>query len=352
MTPPRVAVDPNALKAPFPYFGGKSKIAHQVWEALGDCSHYIEPFAGSAACLLARPADHVRRCETINDADGFVANVWRSLRLQPEETARWADWIVCEADLTARHLWLVGQREALTERLVADPEWCDPKAAGWWIWGMAQWIGSGWCAGNGPWRVGDDGRIAKMGGTGVHRKLPHLGDTGKGIHRQLPHLGSTILRAEWIAQWFAALSERLRDVRVCCGDWRRVLSDAAMAKRIFPAIGVFLDPPYLHSTGRCEDLYAKESSTVAAAAAAWCREHGDDPQMRIVLAGYAEEHELPGWLRIAWSPRGWAGGGYGNANKANRNAERETLWLSPACRINDAERDPAPAIPFMQPALL
>ena len=32
------------LIAPFPYFGGKSKIADIVWRALGQPKHYIEPF--------------------------------------------------------------------------------------------------------------------------------------------------------------------------------------------------------------------------------------------------------------------------------------------------------------------
>lgn len=45
----------EALIAPFPYFGGKSKVADIVWQALGQPRHYIEPFFGSGAVLLARP---------------------------------------------------------------------------------------------------------------------------------------------------------------------------------------------------------------------------------------------------------------------------------------------------------
>ena len=41
------------LAAPFPYFGGKRRAAPIVWRALGDPSGYVEPFAGSAAVLLA-----------------------------------------------------------------------------------------------------------------------------------------------------------------------------------------------------------------------------------------------------------------------------------------------------------
>lgn len=42
------------LAAPFPYFGGKRRAAPIIWGALGDPSGYVEPFAGSAAVLLAR----------------------------------------------------------------------------------------------------------------------------------------------------------------------------------------------------------------------------------------------------------------------------------------------------------
>jgi hypothetical protein len=43
------------LRAPFPYFGGKSRAAHLVWAAFGDVPNYVEPFAGSLAVLLGRP---------------------------------------------------------------------------------------------------------------------------------------------------------------------------------------------------------------------------------------------------------------------------------------------------------
>ena len=37
----------NALSAPFPWFGGKRKVAPEVWRRLGDVALYVEPFAGS-----------------------------------------------------------------------------------------------------------------------------------------------------------------------------------------------------------------------------------------------------------------------------------------------------------------
>lgn len=43
------------MKAPFTYFGGKSKVAEFVWQFLGDdIKRYFEPFAGSLAVLIAR----------------------------------------------------------------------------------------------------------------------------------------------------------------------------------------------------------------------------------------------------------------------------------------------------------
>jgi len=57
------------LKSPFPYFGGKRKVAAQVWQRFGKVGNVVEPFFGSGAFLLARPMDF--DCtETVNDLDG------------------------------------------------------------------------------------------------------------------------------------------------------------------------------------------------------------------------------------------------------------------------------------------
>jgi hypothetical protein len=33
------------LRAPFPWFGGKSRAASLIWSRIGDVSNYVEPFA-------------------------------------------------------------------------------------------------------------------------------------------------------------------------------------------------------------------------------------------------------------------------------------------------------------------
>lgn len=316
------------MRAPFPWFGGKAHIAGEVWRRLGDCPNYVEPFFGSGAALLARPASHrwCERTETVNDADGFVSNFWRAVRADPEAVARWADWPVNECDLHARHAWLVGQRESVTARLEGDPDWCDAKVAGWWVWGICAWIGSGWCSGNGPWQVVDGELVNTNGGRrGINRQLPHLGSTGQGQC------------AAWsghLAETMAALADRLRRVRVCCGDWSRVVGETPTIKHGTTAM--FLDPPYAFAE-RAGDLYAHDTD-VAAEVRRWAIAHGDDPRYRIALCGYEGEHAMPeDWMALRWKARGGYGS-QGNGRGAD-NAHRETVWFSPHCLA--ATRQPA-----------
>ena len=105
-----------------------------------------------------------------------------------------ADWPVNEADLEARHYWLVTAGRDRLAKLMARPNAYDARIAGWWVWGACAWIGSGWCSGAGPWQAASDGfrQLPHLGdgGRGINRQLPHLGDGGQGINRQLPHLGN------------------------------------------------------------------------------------------------------------------------------------------------------------------
>lgn len=316
------------LPAPFPWFGGKRKVAAEVWARFGDVENYVEPFFGSGAVLLGRPT--VQSLETVNDLDGFVANFWRAVRLQPEATAAWADYPVSENDLHARHAWLVAQRPSVVARLEGDPEWCDPKIAGWWAWGIACWIGSGFCSGKGPWVV-DDGQLVHLGnnGRGVNRQLVHLGNNGQGVNRQLVHLGDNgrCENGSRLLPWFQALSDRLRRVRVCSGDWSRVCGSSVTWKH--GLTGVFLDPPYADTANRSEDLYAHDSLSVAHDVRAWAIEAGRHPLMRVALCGYEGEHEMPGdWRVHAWD----AGKGYnGQGQEGTGNSHRERIWFSQAC---------------------
>jgi hypothetical protein len=332
------------LKAPFPYFGGKSKVAGTVWKAFGNVDHYVEPFAGSLAVLLARP--HEAKAETVNDADMYLANFWRALQQDPEQVAFYADWPTNEIDLTARHLWLVNQGRDTLEKMWANPDFYDPKIAGWWVWGISNWIGSGWCNGVGPWKSNEDGYLVNINnperrphlgnaGQGISRRLPHLGDAGKGgVDRKRIHLtsekgiNSLPIREDLLA-YFYALADRLRRVRVCCGDWSRVVTDGALSYGA--TVGILLDPPYTAEAGRDGTIYRMEDLSIGHQVAAWGIANGDNPRYRIALCGYEGEYEMPDrWQVYRWK----AGASYqsSNANGKNQeNREKETIWFSPHC---------------------
>ena len=360
-------------KSPYPWFGGKSSIAALVWARLGNVRNFVDPFLGSCAFLLGRP-EPWEGTETVNDADGMVSNFWRAIQADPAATAKFADWPVNENDLHARHVWLRGQRENLVARLEGDPDYFDPKIAGWWVWGQCCWIGAGWCdeTTTGPWSVVEvDGhpQLVRLGnaGRGVKRQLVHLGNAGRGVNRQLVHLGTAgqgvnrkrvhlgdagcgvnrkrvhiathgigrgvcADRARGdLESYFAILQDRLRDVRVCSGDWSRVCGPTPTIKQ--GLTGIVLDPPYSHQE-RDPSLYA-EDHDVSADVRRWCIDWTDDARMRIALFGYEgeghEELDGLGWDCVAWKTQGgYAGQGAGDSPGAN-NSVRERIWFSPSC---------------------
>ena len=349
------------LKAPFSWFGGKRRVASRVWKALGDVDNYVEPFFGSGAVLLGRPAWHCGVTATVNDADCFLANFWRALEHDPDATAAYADRPVNECDLVAIHAWLVSTGRERIAKMENDPDFYDAQVAGWWVWGLNSWIGGGWCVGTGPWQI-VDGVLTDMrqrphlgnAGRGTNRKLPHLGDAGRGTNRKLPHLGNAgrgtnrqlphlggygqTARARDAADgllygYFQQLAERLRKVRVCCGDWSRVVTDGALSYG--STVGVFLDPPYL-GVVRCKNLYAVEDYIISNEVREWAVANGDNPRYRIVLAGYWQEHE--GMIPPTWRSHRYSAGkscgttnvvGGKKGNDANRH--NECLWFSPHC---------------------
>jgi len=357
----------KCLKAPFSYFGGKATVASRVWKALGNVNHYLEPFCGSCAVLLARPHwNPQQHVETVVDKDGHIANVWRSLQANPDEVAKWCDWPVNHADLIARKRKLNLNTETLLERLCADDEYYDPKLAGYYIWAASCWIGAGLIcpgqrpnlanAGKGVHAKGQRPNLANAG-KGVHAKgqRPNLANAGKGVHAKgsIPNLargegvhakGSipNLARGEGVQEpyktpiydWFRELSERLRNVRVVCGDWSRVCGGDWQHKSGIP-VGIFFDPPYSDVADRTAGIYAEDSLQVAHDVQQWCLKRGNRKKYRIVLAGYYDEHkEL---LQYGWRAHHWkSGGGYGNTSGAKQtrgktNRHKECLFLSPHC---------------------
>jgi DNA adenine methylase len=311
---------PAGLSAPFPWYGAKRAIADEVWARFGDVDHYVEPFAGSLAVLLARPGP-LRRgaAETVNDADCLLANFWRAVRADPDAVAEAADWPVNEADLHARHLWLANRGREIAERVSWDPEFYDARVAGWWVWGISAWVGWDWCSGAGPW-VPEVLGLPYKGRAGVYRRVPAVGDNaGKGVH--------ALSRRGRLPEVMAALARRLRYVRVLSGDWSRAVSLGVAGSKAFRTTGVFMDPPYGEGS---DEAYAVRQPGVADAAATWALEAGNRADLRIAFCCYAgsaiwERFAAAGWAQYRWQSHG----GRGETNSAN--AKRETVWFSPAC---------------------
>jgi len=327
-------------------------VASIVWKALGQPKHYIEPFFGSGAVLLLRPNhDPKKHIETVNDKDGFICNIWRSLQHDPDEVAKWCDWPVNHADLSVRRAELIRNEGRLLENLMADEKWFDPVMAGYWIWAASCWIGSRFTSlGQRP-HISDSGhgvhaigQIPHLGdaGQGVHAlgQRPHLGHAGKGVHAlgQIPHLGNAGHGVQEpynynLYQHFRKLSERLRYVRVVCGDWKQVCGGNWQDKE--GIVGIFFDPPY-GTEDRDVNLYHHDSTTVASEVMQWCLERGSKYTYRIVLAGYEEHQEL---LSYSWTCQNWKShGGYANTsrngkqdNRGKKNRHREVLYFSPHC---------------------
>jgi hypothetical protein len=116
----------NALRPPLVYFGGKQTLAPRIAELLPDHLHYVEPYCGSLAVLLAkRPS----RMETVNDLNQELVTFWRVLR------ERLADLeVVCSLTPHSRAEYEAVQLAEPTPRPTpsgppAGSGSCSPKAA-------------------------------------------------------------------------------------------------------------------------------------------------------------------------------------------------------------------------------
>jgi DNA adenine methylase len=292
----------DLIKSPFSYFGSKRQIASLIWQGLGTVSNYIEPFAGSLSVLLANPS--IPKIETVNDINCFLANFWRAVSKDPKGVAQFADYPVNETDLHARHNWLVSAAtEDFVKKMDTDPDHYDLKIAGWWVWGMGASIGNNW-----------------MQPKGLNA-TPMLSSAGGGIHG----MSNNIL------DWFTKIQERTRRVRVCSGDWKRIVTPSitynskGLSSKDMTA--VFLDPPY--DLNKRSKVY-KDDSNIYSEVCDWAFSNGDNPRMRIALCGYEGDTVPPiGWQVYQWKNNG----GLGNMGdgQGRVNAAREVIYFSPYC---------------------
>ncbi len=281
------------FRSPFPYFGGKARVAPEVWRRFGDVKNSVEPFFGGGAVLLNRPRWSPSKLEIVNDIDALLTNFWRAIKLHPRKVAKAADYPISELDLYARMNWLMEKRESIAERLREQEAWCDPTVAAWWVWGITQHIGGGWC------------RFQS-------RARPCI--EGRGIHR----LEYDRPRADRLREEFGLIAQRLEHVRILCGDWSRAVTHCVTDR--YGVTGILLDPPYTAESGRSARLYAKDDLAIGHEVREWAVANGDNPLLRIALCGYEGEYDMPSnWSAFEWKAVG------------SKSGHKERIWFSPHC---------------------
>ncbi|GIH26025.1 DNA methyltransferase [Acrocarpospora phusangensis] len=108
------------MKPPMPYYGSKQTLGDQIAALLPPHEHYVEPYAGSLAVLLAKSPS---RMETVNDIDEDLMVFWRVLRERSGEleqicaltphsraeyrTAKYADLSAMDDLERARMVWII-----------------------------------------------------------------------------------------------------------------------------------------------------------------------------------------------------------------------------------------------------
>ena len=257
----------------------------------------------------------------------------------------------------------------------ADPDFYDAQVAGWWVWGVNAWIGAGWCPGTGRGstpatasasapprqrRAGRGTTAPHLGnaGRGVNRKRPHLGDAGQGVNRKRPHLGdagqgvnrqrptSATPGGRATTTWSTGRTSSATS-RSSPGDSATSASAAATGRASAPAAPCRTGPRSACSRPRTSATSALQTCTRSTTTrfprrSDWCLEHGDDPRLRIVLAGYRAEHDdlMPDtWRRHYYSrhpPRDSTTESAARQDGNHANRANEVLWFSPALR------DPGP----------
>lgn len=268
------------------YFGGKTRLAARIAALLPKHDHYVEPYAGSLAVLLAKP---MSRMETVNDLDHELMTFWRVLRNKPEHLAR-----VCALTPHSRAEHLAAfdvDYDSLDELEIARLVWVRINQ-------------------------GRSGTLRKTG----WRYYVNPGATNSPM---TDYLAAYVTR-------MAAAAERLQHVSLECRPALEVIDKFGR----FDANCLYVDPPYLAET-RSSGTYQTEMSSP--------EEHEQllealqRARASVVLSGYASDLydvSLSDWCRIEIPTTTGQGG--------TRQDRTEVIWsnrdinLTPTFDFGDA----------------
>jgi DNA adenine methylase len=243
----------STVKPPFPYFGGKQRIARQIIEQFPEHRGYIEPYAGSLSVLFAKEPTVL---EVVNDLNGHLVTFWRVLRDEPE-----ALQFVCDRTPHARGDFnLAKARDGLDDLEVARRVWV----------------------------LLTQGRSAIWHETGWRHYKNSASTTGFGVY--MNGYRSRLHPA----------AERIRDVQIECRDGIEIIQTyGAHADNL-----LYVDPPYLGEVRGSSKRYGVEMTN--ASQHEGMLEALNEARGPVVLSGYSSglyEAALSGWNRIEIAAR-------------------------------------------------
>lgn len=289
--------DRSSAKSPFPYFGGKQRLAERIAALLPPHEVYVEVFGGGASVLFTKPRS---KLEVYNDVDEGLVTFFRMLRDRPEE-------LLARLELTpyARGEW------ERCRRVYPETEDELEKARLWYVLTSQSFSGHSLRRdGSGAGRLGWGGPKAKVVGRGWG---------GERLGRM--HLARAPSAANRVDHTWQFV-ERFRVVQIECLDWR-----ACIERYDSPEVVFYLDPPYVHETRR-DGRYAHEITLA---------DHQELVERilalegQAILSGYEHEVYLPleaaGFERHEWDVI------CTSASGSRKGKRREVLWARPGSQL-------------------
>lgn len=247
-----VSIASPRITPPLKWHGGKHYLAPWIVEHMPKHTHYVEPFFGGGAVLLARDPEGVS--EVVNDLDGQLTTFWSVLR-DPELFERFRRMV--EATPFSERLWKEAHQR-VTER-------CDSVELAFWFFVHCRQSLSG--------RRKDFASISRT-------------RTRRGMNEQA---SAWLTAVEGLPQVHA----RLKRVTVLNRPALDVIRSQDGPGTLF-----YLDPPYLGSTRTSADAYGAYEMSEA--------EHVELLELlqrirgKVILSGYPSElydDLLAGWHR-------------------------------------------------------
>lgn len=277
----KVFSEPFALRVlpPITWFGGKSKLAARIVSHFPDHHTYVEPFGGSAAVLLTKPAAKV---EVYNDIDRELVNLFTVLR---DETLFKRLKEACEHTAYSRAEFELALEPA------ADPV----EAARRFVVRQRQSHG------------------------GIGRRWSYcIQDSQGGVSSAVRRWLSGVER-------LPAVHRRMRNVQIESDDWSAVLKRYDSPRTLF-----YLDPPYPAHTriggGYRHELDDEDHRRLAETLLGL--------RGMAVLSGYRCDAyvtlEDAGWQRVEYDVPAYV--------SPRRDRRKESLWISPSSAESKTSR--------------